>query len=128
MRSLLYLTALLTLSGCAPGPSLGKVTDVVIVETGRGKPEDAQDKCASFNPTPTQVQKFLNSSIIVGSLHSFRWSPCYAKGTATIGGSHSSWTMGPYGVGGVEVLAHGVEHNVASREAIQHAYERMKTD
>jgi hypothetical protein len=128
MKPLLIVLAVFVLSGCAPGPSLGKVTDVVVIESGLGKPEDANDRCESFRPSPAQVREFLGNSIIVGSIHSFRWSPCYARGTASIGGQHSEWTMGPYGLGGVEILSHGVVHNVASRDAIRAAYDRMNSD
>ena len=123
---LLFAFTLIALSGYASGPSLGEVRDVVVVEISLG--EDPQDKCEHFNPSPMQVQEFLNQSIIVGSLHDFRWSPCQAKGTAIVGTAHASWTMGAYGVGSVEVLSHGVTHNVASREAIRYARERMRAD
>ena len=121
MRTLYLAAAVLALSGCASGPSLGKVTDVVIVEAGLGESDGPDDNCESFKPSPRQVRAFLNRGVIVGSIHDFRWSPCYAKGTATVGGSHAAWTMSLHGLGSVEVSSHGILHNVASREAIRSA-------
>jgi hypothetical protein len=128
MKKLCGALLTIVMAACSTGPRLGAVTDVVIEEIGNADPTEQDANCESFSPSPGDVRDFLNSSIIVGSLHHFRWSSCYAKGTASFNGAHAVWVMRQHETGTVFVGSHGIEYNLATPAAIERMRDSMKED
>ena len=97
MKSLVCSVSTLLLLGCAGGPHLGKVTNVVV-----GELIVADPACSSFKLSPREARAFLNRAILVTPLdlhHGYYTSPCSIKGTAEFRGRPGSWAIGVSGTG-----------------------------
>jgi hypothetical protein len=118
MKAALCLVVVLieSTSAIAAGPSLGKVTDIVIEESGNSEPEDPQTKC-DFKLSIEEVDSYLNNALIVVGHHYLRWSPCYVKGVATIEGMPAFWVIRESGIGYIKFM--GIDYDLASQQAIQ---------
>jgi len=99
------LGACFALAACAPGPTLGKATDVVL--TGRTvTANDGTMICERFNPTVDDVTRFLNTAIIITPFEEhdeFEVGPCYVEGTARFRGIEATWVMNVLGTGRITV-------------------------
>ena len=88
----------LSLPAQADGPSLGRVTNVVIT----ARHVTSGQECVGFKPTARDVAKFLNAAMIITGEerhHGFSWSDCRVEGTARVGGRNATWTMRALGTG-----------------------------
>jgi hypothetical protein len=126
MKSLHFAIVALMIGGCASGPSLGKVTDIVIEESGNSTPDDPQARCEGFHLSPRQVEQFLNHAAIVAGHHHFRWSPCYLEGSAMIDDVPAFWVIRKYGIGYIKYF--DIDYDLASEEALQLRDQRMSVD
>jgi hypothetical protein len=106
MKSVVCLVCGLLVAGCANGPHLGAVTNVVVGEMVVAEPEYTE-QCAKFTLRAREARSFLNRAILATPYdlhHGYYTSPCSISGTAEFRGIPGKWTIGIGGTGVVTLL------------------------
>jgi hypothetical protein len=106
MKRVGFLVSSVLVAGCASGPHLGAVTNVVVGKMVIAEPQYAE-QCGKFKLSVREARSFLNRAILVTPYdlhHSYYTSPCSISGTAEFRGLPGTWTIGVGGTGVVTLL------------------------